>query len=458
MMNRWPLKLKVGIYSAALVVLGLTGSSFLMAPLIYDRQLEALDSRLKDDATVLFDNLENARNAPIDPHRPITVRFVPKWLNLRYLHVEGPDGEDLYRSQNLVVRDETLSRCEPGIHTITLFGKNCRVGTFTEGPITLHVGTRLGTLEGMQRDLWFGLSVALPIAAILVFIGGIVLARHALGPVSAMTAAAERISASTPEERLPMPRARDEIARLTEVLNRSFDRLQRAYTSAARFSADASHQLKTPIAVLRAGLDELRVDDRLNRGQLETVDILLQQTRRLTTLVEDLLLLAQADAGRLNVEPAPLNLAPIVEMLADDLDALGSDRGITVEHDAPTVLMARADPRRVKIILQNLAENAVKYNRDGGRISVRGWAANGAVHVSVGNTGAAIPPEHRERLFERFNRAGQGENIKGHGLGLNIARELARAHGGELRLARSDAEATEFELTLPSAEAGREDG
>ena len=446
-MSRWPLKLKVASYCAVLVALGLVGTAALLLPFIYNRQLAELDERLNEDAEQLFRDYEGYYGS-LDSRASVSAKFVSVPLRMRYIDLEGPKSEELYKSSNL--RGTDLQGVPAGLHTIQLFGRNCRVGTFRKGPLTLHVGTRLGTIEGMQEDLRTGLYYLVPTAAVLMFLGSFFLAWHALRPVSAMTAAAERISASTPGERLPVPRANDELARLTVVLNESFNRLQRAYDSAARFSADASHQLKTPIAVLRAGLDELRSDDRLPADQIENVDILLQQTRRLTTLVEDLLLLAQADAGRLKLQPAPLDLVHVVDTLIDDIEALGGPRGLQVQREAPESLSALADPRRVKIILQNLGENAVKYNRDGGQIRVRAWRENGSSHVSVANTGCAIPLEYRDRLFERFNRAGQGENIKGHGLGLNIARELARAHGGDLRLARSDSEWTEFELRLPT--------
>jgi signal transduction histidine kinase len=301
----------------------------------------------------------------------------------------------------------------------------------------------------MQRDIRAAFLFAIPIMAVAVFLGGLVLGRGAMRPVAAMTAAAERITALQPDERLPVPEAKDEIARLTMVLNNSFDRLQRAYTAAAQFSADASHQLKTPITVLRAGLEELRHCDALKDEDREMIDALLRQTRRLTALVEDLLLLAQADAGRLKLEPIPLDLVPCIDVLADDLEALGEDKQLIIEREVPDHLVATADARRVKIVLQNLGENAVKYNKSGGRVRVTAEQDNSWAVVRVANTGPPIPESDRGRMFERFSR-GTGENIKGHGLGLNIARELARAHGGDLTLSRSDEEWTEFELRLPS--------
>jgi signal transduction histidine kinase len=197
----------------------------------------------------------------------------------------------------------------------------------------------------------------------------------------------------------------------------------------------------------------MRMCDYLQPEERETVNTLLAQTRRLTTIVEDLLLLAQADAGRLKIEPTPLDLTSLLSVVLDDTEALGAEKDLIITLNTPPELYAKADPRRVKIILQNLTENAVKYNHKGGKIRLTARLEGDWVVLTVANTGAAIPEQYRDRLFERFNRAGMGENIKGHGLGLNIARELARAHGGDLTLSRSDGEWTEFSLKLPASEA-----
>jgi signal transduction histidine kinase len=290
----------------------------------------------------------------------------------------------------------------------------------------------------MQEDLRNATLMVAPVMGLLVFGVGWLLGNRALRPVAALSAAAERIDASNPEARLPLLDASSEIAAMTEVLNRSFDRLQRAYASAARFSADASHQLRTPLAVMRAGLDGLMAQPGLPAGVAVELEGLMKQTRRLTTLTSDLLLLAQIDAGRLKLEPAVIDLAELGRAVVDDLEVQAGARGLEVVSELPEVLPALGDARRVAIILQNLGENAVKY-------------ADG-VSVRVANTGAAIPEEHRAHLFDRFYRAASGEDVKGHGLGLNIARGLARAQDGELELVRSDGEWTEFVLRLPSVE------
>ena len=134
----------------------------------------------------------------------------------------------------------------------------------------------------------------------------------------------------------------------------------------------------------------------------------------------------------------------------DDLEALAPVRGIVVESDIPDSLTALGDARRVSVILQNLTENAAKYAGESGRIRIVCRGGNGSATVNIANTGPAIPESSRERLFERFYRAGTGENIAGHGLGLSIARALAVAQGGDVSLVRSAGEWTEFQLRLPA--------
>jgi signal transduction histidine kinase len=177
---------------------------------------------------------------------------------------------------------------------------------------------------------------------------------------------------------------------------------------------------------------------------------LLDQTRRLSSLTEGLLLLARADAGSIKTQPDEADLIPILERCIEDAEVLGSNQGIRIEPEFPPRLRALADPGRTEQILLNLLENAVKYNRQGGVIRVRAGERRDGVFVTVSNTGEPIPPERMPWIFDRFARGGRDESRAGHGLGLSIARELATAQGGDVRLLRSDAEGTEFELRLVS--------
>lgn len=262
--------------------------------------------------------------------------------------------------------------------------------------------------------------------------------------------AAGRLSA--PVERLAVDseNAEEQRARAEAALEMTHAELQRA----ARFSADASHQLKTPVTVLRAGLEELLAAEHRDPAECEQISALIHQTYRLSSLVEDLLLLSRMDAGRLRLEPGTVDVAQLIAASLDDLSALPDERALRTETDFPPELWIAGEKRYTAIILQNLLENARKYNEPGGVIRIRAWRDAEWVRVAIANTGRPIPPAAQPHIFERFHRAAVGENVPGYGLGLNLARELARLHGGDLRLIRSDATGTEFEASFRRAERG----
>jgi signal transduction histidine kinase len=448
-MKRWSLKFKVGIYAALLTMAALVAGVVVMMVTLYFYQIAGLDQDLHGDAKELVWDLKNFRDAPKDPRVPLSEEFIPVDIRKDYLMIEGPEGQTLYQSANL---KGTILPGMPGeTRTMKVLGHTSRVGIWRVEPYIVRIGARLNVLERFQKDLGIGFAAALPVVGLVVFFGGLWLGRRAIAPVAALNAAAERISASNPGERLPVPVTRDEIAKLTEVLNRSFDRLQSSYEIATRFSADASHQLKTPVSILRAGLDHLSRATDLSEGQAEEVSLLRQQTRRLTSLIEDLLLLAQADAGRMSLEMEEVDLKALVQAASDDLQTMVDGKGITVEEILPDSLPVRADRRLVAIVLQNLVENAAKYTAEGGTIRVTGATEGEWRVVRISNTGQEIPEADRERIFERFRRGSAvGGNVRGHGLGLNIARELLRAHGGDLRLNPSKPGWIEFEFRLPA--------
>ncbi len=210
----------------------------------------------------------------------------------------------------------------------------------------------------------------------------------------------------------------------------------------ARFSADASHQLKSPITVLRAGLDSLLTREGFPQEVYEEISHLIHQTYRLTGVVEDLLLLSRMDAGKLRLSLNTVDFTHLVEEWLDDLQAEAS--GLRVETEVPAGLQIAGEVKYTSLVVQNLLDNARKYNRPDGVIRIVARQLERKVELRVENTGRGIPAEEQPFIFERFHRAGASAEVPGHGLGLNLARELVRLHGGELVLVRSDAEWTEF--------------
>ena len=279
-----------------------------------------------------------------------------------------------------------------------------------------------------QRELRWQAAVA----CALLLLGGIVASRFL---AVRLAVPVEKLAVDSAEDRAQRRRAEAELEMTTEELQR-----------AARFSADASHQLKTPVTVLRAGLEEMLAGDAATPAMREEIAALVHQTYRLTSIVEDLLLLSRMDAGRLKLDMAPVDLSRLIEGLRDDLGAQPEGFDFAIETDYPPGIRIAGEKRYTAIILQNLLENARKYNRRGGRIRIAVKVEDESVLLTIGNTGGTIPASALDFIFERFHRGVVGENVPGHGLGLNLARELARLHGGDLRLLSSEDGWTEFEV------------
>ncbi|HYR58543.1 MAG TPA: HAMP domain-containing sensor histidine kinase [Chthoniobacteraceae bacterium] len=269
-------------------------------------------------------------------------------------------------------------------------------------------------------------------ACAVLLLGGIV-ASHFLA--TRLARPVEKLAVDSEENRAQRRRAEAALELTSEELQR-----------AARFSADTSHQLKTPVTVLRAGLEELLAHNHLPHETRDEISALIHQTFRLNNIIEDLLLLSRMDAGHLRIDFAPVHLNPLIDAWLDDLSALPDALEVTVETDLPAVLEIAGEKRYTSLILQNLLVNARKYNRPGGRIRITAREDGDWAVLTIGNTGRPIPATAREHIFERFHRAAIGENVPGHGLGLNVARELARLHNGDVRLTRSDDDWTEFEV------------
>jgi len=253
-------------------------------------------------------------------------------------------------------------------------------------------------------------------AGALLLLGGFV-ASHLVA--LRFSAPVKKLALDSEENRARRQRAEAALASTAEELERS-----------TRYSADASHQLKSPVTVLRVGIESLLAREDFKQEIYEELSALLHQTHRLTGVIDELLLLSRMDAGHLQIASTPVNLSHLIHEWLDDLGALPDSPDVKIEKEFPVGLFVAGERQYTSLIVQNLLENARKYNRPGGRIrvSARGNAAD--VVLTIGNTAAA----------------------SGHGIGLNLARELARLHGGDLRLVRSENDWTEFEVRFPAAD------
>jgi two-component system, OmpR family, sensor kinase len=279
-------------------------------------------------------------------------------------------------------------------------------------------------------------AVGAPIAVALASVLGYLLASAGLAPMEAMRRRASRVSLDRHGERLPLPAARDEVRRLGETLNDMLDRLQRSFERERRFVADASHELRTPVAVLKTEIEAaLRTDDAGPHAR-EALTAALDECDNLAQLAEDLLVIARSADGRLPVRHEELRARPLLESVHDRFADRAEQHGRKIRVEAADDLVVRADPLRVRQALGNLVDNALRHGD--GEIVLTARHADGGVEIDVADQGPGFAPEIAAQTFERFTRGDASRTRGGAGLGMAIVRAIAEAHGGRTEVAAAD--------------------
>jgi two-component system OmpR family sensor kinase len=306
-------------------------------------------------------------------------------------------------------------------------------------------GEAVAALVGL---LAVGGPVALALATGMVWL----LTGWAFRPVERMRTEAEAVSISEPARRLTVPSTRDEVARLAGSLNGMLDRLEEALDRERRFVDDASHELRTPVAALKAEL-ELAVAGSRTKEELEAaVRRAAADSEALARLTEDLLVLARADRGRLPVRRSPVDLDQVIGHVERSLAHRASEAGVTVERRVDATSPARVDPIRIRQALSNLLDNAVRHTPAGGRVRVTASRADGAVVLEVVDTGPGFPAEALAHPFEPFTRASTlREPEGGAGLGMAIVRAVVEAHGGSVTIDNPGDGGARVRLRFPGA-------
>jgi two-component system OmpR family sensor kinase len=320
------------------------------------------------------------------------------------------------------------------------------------GGHVLEVAASLAPVAQTMRriDIVLGALALLAIAGAAG--GGWLLAGHALKPVQRITEQAEGIEVGSLDQRITAHARTAEFHGLVAVLNRMLDRLDQAFRSQKRFIADASHELRSPIAAMRGHLEVVRRRERSRAEYEETIDTALAEVRRLQALAEDLLTLARRDAGVLEARMLRLDLAKVVDEAMREHTKTAQLEGATIRADLAGGSHVFADPDLLARLLRNLIENALNYTLPGGEVILSVGGGTDSAWVEVADTGPGIAPEHLPHIFERFYRGDAARNrTGGTGLGLAIAQAIAQAHGGQL-IARNRPEGgAVFRLELKKA-------
>jgi heavy metal sensor kinase len=352
------------------------------------------------------------------------------------------EGLNSYGERSLRLADGTPVRLVSKRHSIDGHPTVIRVG-FSEQP--LHE-----QLWQMITGLIAGLPVALGLAGFL----GYFLASRALGPVDRMARRVREINAERLSARVEVENPHDELGRLATAFNETLARLERSFEQLRRFTSDASHELRTPLTAIRSvGEVGLRGASGAEHYR-DVIGSMLEETARLTSLVESLLTISRADSGQIRLAQVSVALLPLVREVVSFVEILAEEKRHDLSVHGDESLHTDVDPAILKQVLVNLLDNAIKYTPEGGRIVARVLAAeNGWLCVEVEDNGPGIPPVHRDRVFDRFYRIDEARSRSdgGAGLGLAIAQWGAEAHGGFLRLDSSPGGGCIFRLTLPQS-------
>ena len=320
-------------------------------------------------------------------------------------------------------------------------------------PYRVEVGTSGAAAENTLTNVLMMLAVGLPVAVGVAVAGGFLLVRRALEPVERIALKAEEITQHSLSERLPVVESGDELERLSVSLNHMISRLEDAIRGSKQFVADASHELRTPLTVMRGELEGLAQDGRLARETREALGSVLEEVERLGEIVESLFALSRLDAGEAGAARQQFDLAELAATTAEQMSLLATDKDISVECDSSSGVAVEGDRARLKQVIVNLLDNAIKYTPRGGHValSVRRdgeWAV-----LDVTDDGVGIPPEAVPHVFKRFFRADSSRSREpgGAGLGLSIVKAICTAHGAEVEAISTPGKGSTFRVRHPLA-------
>ena len=452
--------LTVGVVLATVITL--SWSRIMQVELVH------LDARLCMEARRIIPRLDDqgvARNLPVPGDGEEATESLLEDL-VSKLRVDSPEmlmfrTESAAAQFQLATADQTTRRLIDELDwTSAGQGRSrCQVASFEQqgrpwraGLLQVEDSTSLiavdvaATTSGLKDTLREALIVVVPISLLLSVLGSWLIASHAIRPINHLQRAMGKVTQKDLSQRLSSQGEDKEFQVLIEAYNTMLDRLEDSFQQVSRFTADAAHELKTPLTVLRGKLEQAVLSGDASRLDLNAI---LDEVGQLAAITRKLLLLSQADSGSMALHREPVDITELLDELIADMELL--EDGLEVECDLEQGLATRADLVLLRQLLNNLLVNVIRYALPGGEVSVRASQKNGAIEVLISNGCLPMTAAVREQLFDRFYR-GEPEHAKGvsgSGLGLSLSREIARAHGGDLTLEPSAEDRFVMKLFLP---------
>jgi heavy metal sensor kinase len=321
------------------------------------------------------------------------------------------------------------------------------------GPLLIEYGAPLSPVNLALNRVTLALFLGAPILIAIAAMGAFKLIGNTLSPVLRITKSAEEISLHNLDQRLPVTQSGDEVETLALALNRMISRIDQAVEQTRRFVADASHELRTPLAILRGELENVVSRNHLTAETKETLGSNLEEVERLGKIVEGLFALSHLDAGEAYHESKIFDLAKLADTTTDQMCLLAEDKNISLVSALSGAVLVKGDPARLKQVIVNLVDNAIKYTEAGGRVEVKVYVSGKEAVLEVKDNGIGIPERDLPHVFERFYRVDKARTreLGGAGLGLSIVKSICAAHQADIQVKSVEKMGTQFFVRLPLA-------
>lgn len=448
----------------------------LKGPALADRVVnEIIDQVITELAFV------DSTGKTVDPLDAIVERSVSSHRNnLVEIYAVAPDSngrrheEEFFRTPNLgsdtimrLVRSahmHTETDTTSAYHTVRIRNENVRVARAYNARFDVYVGYPVTDIEQSLRKVRSSFFIGIPLALAISIFGGLWLARKALRPMEQIADTAREISAKNLSQRIDLPGKTDrELVMLIETLNSMFTRLESSFQQVNQFTSDASHELKTPLAIMKGEIEQTErhldaaqaLDTEEARGVLAS---LMEEVERMQRIVEGLLMLSRADDRRLPLAREAIHIYDYLDSLREDAAILAEERGLALDGRLDEQARSKkisADPTRLYQVVMNLVDNALKYTPAGGKVTLFLYGTDHEVRFGVADTGIGIPKEELPKIFQRFYRTDEartgpyGDGERSLGLGLAIVKSIVEAHGGTIGVESGLGKGTRFTITMP---------
>ena len=456
------------LLAAALVLFG--AASYVGLERYLQKTLEeSLVKQARSIGDVLIVNINQSGQDYVD--NEITEHYSPE-INGRFIRVTHANGKQIYVSGP--PKDGTFDPALVAAPRLPLTREFTREIEMSDGHELLLHGLPYRAIDGSQflietaapynqiesvlRGLLLTFALGLPLIVALAIGGGYLLMRRALHPVDEIRQKAAQITSRNLSERLPVVHTGDELERLATDLNRMIARLEESFLQINRFSADASHELRTPLTVLQGELEAIaQKGQSLPEDVRDTIGSALEETQRLSKIVASLLAISRLEAGEARVQPMRLDFAELVRTTTDQMKLLAEEKRISLQSDGSEPVEVQADPSRLKQVVVNLLDNAIKYTPEGGNVSISVVRRDDHAVLEVADSGLGISADDLPHVFERFYRADKARSrqMGGTGLGLSIVRSICLAHGGQITVNSTEGRGSLFRVELPLATINR---